>query len=300
MENSQAFESFEVLDYNALLRLDGKRFVVIGAGQGIGREVCHALHDVGAQVLCVDLDQNRARMVADEVAGIAWSGDVTDRDQVEALFQVVAQEFGNLDGVVDIVGLATYRPILQTTDEEWNAQHNIVLRHVLLCIQAATPHLISSGGGTMTFVASIAGFQSAANHAAYGAAKAGLMSLVRSAAEELGEFGIRVNAIAPGLTATPRLLASSAFKAMRAANETTTPLGRIGSPSDIASGLLYFSLPLSRHVTGQVLVIDGGQNQTMAVSMPWDVEEPPWAGTGTADLSTNHQPESANEGYDND
>ena len=193
--------------YPDLLRLDGRGAVVIGAGQGIGRQAAHALASAGARVVCVDLEPERAHDVAEEVGGIPWVGDARDRPSVERMAADATAALGRVDSVVDIVGMSRYETLLDTDDESWAWHHDTVLRHAWLAIQAFGRPMAESGGGTVAIVASVSGLTGAPLHAAYGAAKAGLMSLVRSAAVELGPAGIRVNAVAPGVVATPRVAA---------------------------------------------------------------------------------------------
>ena len=179
-----------VPDYPSLVRLDGRRFVVIGAGQGIGRQATHALATCGARVVCVDREADLAKEIAEEVDGIPWVGDVIDRAEVERLFTEAPAQLGGLDGVVDIVGMAQYGDLLDIDDELWQWHQDICIRHVFLTMQLGGRVLRDGGGGTMAFVASISGMWAAPQHAAYGAAKAGVISLVRSAAEELGPSNI--------------------------------------------------------------------------------------------------------------
>ncbi len=246
-----------VPDYPARLRLDGRRFVVLGAGQGIGRQSAHALASVGARVACVDLDADRAREVAAEVDGIAVTGDATVRADAQRIFTDAASVLGGLDGVVDIIGMARYAGLLDVADEEWDWHFDIVLRHAYLAVQLGGQLLAAGTGGVMAFVASVSGLTSAPQHSAYGAAKAGLMALVRSAAVELGPAGIRVNAVAPGVVWTPRVSAYLG-DAGRERNEANTPLRRVAQPSDIASALLFLCSDLAGYVSGQTLVVDGG------------------------------------------
>jgi NAD(P)-dependent dehydrogenase (short-subunit alcohol dehydrogenase family) len=246
-----------VPDYPGRLRLDGRGFVCLGAGQGIGRQATHALAAVGANVFCVDLEADRAERVASEVGGVAWSCDITDRAASASLFAEAETALGAVHGVVDIVGMAQYAPLLDTDDAGWAWHHDIVLRHAWLALQHATPALRRAGGGSFAFVASVSGLTGAPMHAAYGAAKAGLMALVRSAAVELGPSGIRVNAVAPGVVWTPRV---SGFlgEPGRRTNAANTPLRRVALPADIAAALLYLSSDLASYVNGHVLVVDGG------------------------------------------
>ncbi|PHV64888.1 SDR family NAD(P)-dependent oxidoreductase [Williamsia muralis] len=259
-----------VPDFSRMLRLDETVQVVLGAGLGIGRQTAHALSSVGARVVCVDVDADRAKTVAAEVDGIPWAGDLTSRDDVADLFRFVADECGRLDGVVDIVGGARYKAMIELTDDDWTFHHNVVLRHAYLTLQYAAEYWRASGtGGTVTFVASVAGLTSAPMTAAYGAHKAALMSLVRTAAVELGPEGIRVNAVAPGVVRTPRAQANPKWTDdLLESNIEKTPLRRLAVPADVAAGALFFSTPMSGHVTGQTLIVDGGNTIVYNVDTP--------------------------------
>jgi len=244
-----------VPDYPGLLRLDGRRFVVVGAGQGIGRQTAHALASVGAQVVCVDAEPARAEAVAAEVRGVPWSGDVRERAAVERMIA----DAGSIDGIVDIVGMARFAELVDVTDEDWTWSFDVVLRHAFLIAQLGG-RAMADRGGVMAFVASVSALTSAPRHAAYGAAKAGLVSLVRTAAVELGPRRVRVNAVAPGVVWTPRVSASLGEDG-RARNAANAPLRRVASPAEIAAVILFLVSDLSSYVTGQTIVVDGGVGQ---------------------------------------
>ena len=268
-ETALQFDDSEVADYAAMSRLDGKTFAVIGGGNGIGRQVAHALTGAGAKVVVVDLSAERAAAVAAEVGGTSWSGDVTNRDDVIALFETIREAGNGLHGVVDIVGMSRYKRLTELTDDDWLWHDKIVFRHAYLVLQYGSPLMSESGGGPITFVASVNGIGSSANLAAYGAAKAALISLVKSAAVELGPQGVRVNAIAPGMVRTPRSVANSAWtEELLAINIGNTPVRQLAQPSDVAGSLLMMSLPLARHITGQTVVVDGGLSTAVGVVTP--------------------------------
>ena len=250
-----------VPNYEALLRLDGRGFVVVGAGQGIGRQTAHALARVGARVVCVDVEAARAEAVAAEVGGIAWAGDVRERAVVERLIaDATAALGGRLHGLVDIVGEARVGDLVALSDDDWRWSFDIVLGHAFLLAQLGGRALAGAGGGVMVFVASVSALTSAPHHGAYGAAKAGLLSLVRTAAVELGPRGVRVNAVAPGAVWTPRVSATLG-EAGRARNSANAPLGRVAEPADIAGAILFLASDLAGYVTGHTLVVDGGVGQ---------------------------------------
>jgi len=251
----------EVPQYLEGLRLEGQRFVVLGAGQGMGRQASHALAQAGARLVCVDKDADLADDVAKEVAGIPASGDMTCRDDVQQIFDTVVDAdrgLGGLDGVVDIIGMARWLSVLDCPDEDFDWQLDMNLRHAYLAMQCAGRVLRNAGkGGNLVFVASVSGRTGAPMHGPYGAAKAGLMALVQTAAVEMAPYGIRVNAVAPGPILTPRMEIAMSDE-LRDANADNVPLGRMGRPADIAGALLFLVSDLASFVTGQTLVVDGG------------------------------------------
>jgi NAD(P)-dependent dehydrogenase (short-subunit alcohol dehydrogenase family) len=260
-------DNTEVPDYPSRLRLDNKGFVLIGAGQGIGRQAAHALASVGARVFCVDLDPDLAGDIATEVDGIPWSGNAIERADSARLFADAGSALGKIDGLIDIVGMARYASLIDIDDDNWNWHHDIVLRHAYLAMQLGGRAMTATGGGVMVFVASVSGITSAPLHAAYGAAKAGLMGLVKSAAVELGPANIRVNAVAPGVVWTPRVSGYLGDKG-KETNSANAPLRRVALPADIASALLFLASDLAGYITGQTLVVDGG----VGVKFPYPMD----------------------------
>lgn len=244
-----------VPDYTGLLRLDGRRFVVVGAGQGIGRQSAHALASLGARLVCVDNREDLAAEIAEEVGGVPCVADATKREDAQTAIDLAVSELGGLDGLVDIVGMARYLDAVETSDEDWEWTFDVVLRHAFVFSQAAAKQM--KDGGAMVFVASVSGITSAPRHAAYGAAKAGLMSWVRSLAVELGPQKIRVNAVAPGVVWTPRISQFLGEKGRKLQSDNA-PLGRVAEPRDIAAAIAFLASDLADYVTGQTLVVDGG------------------------------------------
>jgi NAD(P)-dependent dehydrogenase (short-subunit alcohol dehydrogenase family) len=164
---------------------------------------------------------------------------------------------GAVSGIVDIVGIARIKPLAAFDDAAWGEQFDQVLRHAFLTLQIGAAALREAGGGTITFVGSMAGLRAVREQVAYGTAKAALHHLVRSAASELARDRIRVNAVAPGFIRTPRLeqiLAADQWQLI----EQAIPLARAAQPHEIAAPLLFLASELSSHITGQVLAVDGG------------------------------------------
>jgi NAD(P)-dependent dehydrogenase (short-subunit alcohol dehydrogenase family) len=246
-------------DHLAAARLDGKAFVILGAGGGgIGTATCEAFAAAGAKLLCVDRNPANAEEIAAATNGVPYTANVTDRSEMEVLFAKADELFGDgFAGLVDIVGLARTGKIVSWDDDAIRLQDDIVYRHALLAIQIAAPILKRNGGGTMAFVSSMSSERVTTNQAIYGIAKAALDHLVRTAAVELGPDGIRVNAVSPGFVRTPRLIDAfpqSIWDGISAVN----PLRRCAEPEDIAKSLLFLSSDLSSYVNGNVMRLDGG------------------------------------------
>lgn len=258
-------DSAAIPSYRDFLSLHGRGFIVLGAGDGMGRQTCHALAQAGAKVLCVDRDPELAQGVAREVSGIAVSADVTVRADMERVFQLAAEAFGrSLRGVVDIVGVAQIGALTDIADDDWDRQFDIVLRHAYLTIQLGGAALATRGGGSMVFVGSISGLVSVARQAAYGTAKAALHHLVRCSAHELGPRGVRVNAVAPGFVRTPRLLNRLSESFWDTVSEVN-PLRRVAIPADVASAILFLCSDLAGYVTANILTLDGGTSSVAAL-----------------------------------
>jgi NAD(P)-dependent dehydrogenase (short-subunit alcohol dehydrogenase family) len=253
-----------VPDYLSLLRLDGRGFVVLGAGQGIGEQTAHALAQAGARVLCVDRDEGLATRIAEATGGKACAAEVTSRAEMQRIFAEARSAFGRIHGVVDIIGVAGIKPLSQTDDEAWDRQFDIVLRHAYLALQIGGELMAADGGGSLTFVGSMSGNLAVPNQTAYGVSKAALHHLVRCAGAEYGPHGVRVNAVAPGYVRTPRLNGRLDDAAWQAIGKTV-PLGRAATPAEIAGPLLFLSSDLGAHVTGAVLAVDGGVSVTTAL-----------------------------------
>lgn len=253
-----ATDESPVPNYLDLLRLDGRNYVVVGAGQGMGRQTCHALAQAGAaKIVCVDIEPDRADGIASEVGiGVPWSGDVTKRADAQRLGAFAEEQLGRIHGFVDIVGMARWASVLEVDDENWDWSHDMNVRHAFLVSQELGRRMVTTGGGTMVFIASVSGLSAAPMHAAYGAAKAGLMAYVQTLAVELGPMGVRANAVAPGVILTPRMDAVYTDE-QRAANEAVVPLERMGRPADIAGAALFLTSDLSSFISGRTIVVDG-------------------------------------------
>jgi NAD(P)-dependent dehydrogenase (short-subunit alcohol dehydrogenase family) len=249
-----------------MLDVSGRNLIVVGAGQGMGRQTSHALAQCGATVVCVDIIPERAKEVAAEMGGIPWVGDATDEsDIVRLVGEAVDACGGPLHGLVDIVGGSGYVSLIDADQAFWDSQFELNFKHAHLVARHVGRHMVDAGtNGSMVFIASVNGLTASSVHGPYGAAKAALVSLVRTAAQEFGPHGIRVNAIAPGSILTPRVTAMIDEATKREAAELA-PLGRMGVPSDIASVALFLTSDLAAYITGQTLPVDGG----VMIRDPW-------------------------------
>ncbi|MEM7409816.1 MAG: SDR family oxidoreductase [Myxococcota bacterium] len=240
----------------------GRGAVVVGGGQGIGRAAAHALVAAGAEVCVVDAEAERAEAVRDELAAQTDRAhcavaDVTDADQVERVLTSAAGSLERFDALINIVGGASWGSLLELDDATWEADFALNLKQHWYVSRCAARHWIGTEtAGALCAVGSISGAFSSARHAAYGAAKAGLQSLVRSAAEEWWPHGIRVNSVVPGAVRTPRIEAAWADGTIPAPTPET--LSRMALPEDIAHAALFLVSGLAGRITGQSLVVDGG------------------------------------------
>lgn len=254
------------------LGLEGKRALVAGSGPGLGRSCALGLAEAGAAVTCVDFDGDRAAAVANEIrsqGGRAKSTQADLRRSAEAERAVAesVEEFGGLDAVVDVIGEIRWGQVVDLSDDDWDYSLDSVLRHVFNLGRAAGRQLVAQGrGGSIVAVSSVSGLASAPFHAPYGAAKAGIMSLTRSLAIELAPNGIRVNSVAPGAIATPRVVERlRAQEPTMNTRRSRAPLGRMGETDEIAKVVVFLSSALASYVSGQTIVVDGGATAQFAM-----------------------------------
>ncbi len=242
----------------------GKTVLVTGGGVGIGRAAAEAFRDAGARVAIIEIDEQRAADAQSALGpdALVVVGDVTDPSAVADLSQKVDAAFGGLDVLVNNVGdfLMLAKPFEQLTDEEVGQLYMTNLGQVFSVTKAMIPLLRKKGAGSsIVCVSSIEGFRGIPNCAVYAACKAGLTGFTKSLALELGPEGIRINLIAPETTDTPQVPVSLMIpEEHREHIPSWIPLGRFGTPQDMASGILFLASPHAAWITGTALHIDGG------------------------------------------
>lgn len=246
----------------SLLGLEGKKALIVGGGRGMGETSALLLAQAGCDIAVLDNELERAELVSDAVRalgrkGIPIKADILDEASVKQAVADVESALGGLDILVTIVGQALFKPLLDVSLEEWDYDQSRNLRYFFVVGRAVAASMIDRGvPGSLICIGSVDGLQGAPSHGPYGAAKAGLMHLVKSMATEWGRNGIRANAIAPGSITTPRLPETPASRA--AMEQSVLPIGRAGTTRDVAGAVVFLASGLSEYVTGHTLLVDGG------------------------------------------
>ncbi|EME15310.1 SDR family NAD(P)-dependent oxidoreductase [Rhodococcus triatomae] len=240
--------------------VSGRIAVVIGGASGIGWASAQLLAAEGATVVIADIDADQAAARAGELGGTARSVrvDVTDEESVRALFEGTAADLGSVEITLNCAGVNLPGMITELDAASWQRTLDLCLTGAFYVIKHSAR--VMGAGAAITSIASLNARQPAAGFAGYCAAKAGLAMLTQVAALELGERGVRVNAISPGLVETPLVTGLTSIPAIQDDFTDNTPLGRNGQPSDVAQAVLYLSSDASSWVTGEVLDINGGSH----------------------------------------
>ncbi len=247
-------------------RLKGKVAVVTGGASGMGQATVLRFLEEGAKVVIGDLNPESGEATLEAIKSRGWADkavfqvtDVAEEADVKALVACATDKFGRLDCMFNNAGIGgAIGPILETSVEDWDFSMAVLLRSVFLGMKHGGRVLKDQGeGGTIISTASIAGLAGGGGPHAYSAAKAGVVNLTASVANEMANWSVRVNVIAPGAIVTPLLHSGHAARSEARAKQMT-PWSRLGSGDDIAAAALFLASDESEFVTGQTLVVDGG------------------------------------------
>jgi acetoin reductase-like protein len=250
-------------------RFEGKVALVTGGARGIGYAIARRLADEGAAVAVLSLHAESASEAAVAVGGLALTGDVAVEEDIERAVRETVEAFGRLDVMVNNAATIAIGPIVETTVETWDRLMATNLRGVFLGCRAAARQMIAQGdGGRIVNASSGAGRRGDADIGAYAASKFGVIGLTQSLAVELAPHGITVNAYCPGhVTSTPMWDEIDAAATARSGQprgaakrsaEAEPPLGRAGTPEEVAAAVAYLASDDAGFVTGESLVVDGG------------------------------------------
>jgi NAD(P)-dependent dehydrogenase (short-subunit alcohol dehydrogenase family) len=244
--------------------LTGKVAIVTGASRGIGEAIARMFAQAGAKVVVASRKIEDLQAVADDIkaAGgeaIAVACHTGKREQVQALVQRAVDEWGRVDIAVNNAATNPhFGPILNSDEAQWDKTYEVNVKGYFWLAQASAPHMERAGGGSIINVASVAGLNPATAMGIYSVSKAAVIALTKQLAQELGPANIRVNALAPGLIKTKFSSALWGNEDISGKITGGTPLGRIGTPEEVAAAALYLAADESAFTTGTVMTMDGG------------------------------------------
>ena len=245
-------------------RLEDKIAIVTGGGSGIGRAICSRFLQEGARVVIADRNQAGAVETQQLIGGTEETSaviacDVSHTGQIQSLISETVSRFGRLDVLVNGAAILIRTPPLAEVDEfDWDLTMDTNLKGLFLCCKYAIPAMVSGGGGAIINIASVAGIRGIGYSVPYAVSKAGVMHLTTVAASQYTSQGIRVNCVAPGPVDTPQMRGSTASSQGFQTREQAHPMGRVGSPEEIANLILWLASDEASYVSGSTYLIDGG------------------------------------------
>ena len=241
------------------LRLEGRVALIIGAAQGIGKGVASRFREAGAKLVLADVDNVAGRATARDLDAEFVHTDISKLADAEAAVAHAVKAFGRLDVFVQNAGIFPWQLIEHTSPDDWDRVLGINLRGAFNAARAALPVMRGQNHGRMLFTSSITGpHVSAPGHGHYSASKSGINGFIRAAALEFAGYGITVNGVEPGNILT-EAIESQRGAAYIASMQAAIPLGRLGSPRDVANAFLFLASDEASYITGTTIVVDGGQ-----------------------------------------
>ena len=239
-------------------RLEGRVALVIGGAHGIGRAIAERFIEDGAAVIVADRTEDGAASA--EAVGAAYvTADISDAAEAEAAVAATIARHGRIDILVQNAGIYPWTLIENTTPEEWDAVMAVNLKGCFLAAKAALPAMKAQGSGRLLFTSSITGVHvTSPGHGHYSASKAGINGFIKAAALEFSGYGITVNGVEPGNILTEGMKAHRSESFIRSMAEAI-PLGRLGTPRDVANAFLFLASDDAAYITGTTIVVDGGQ-----------------------------------------
>ncbi|MGQ9473182.1 MAG: SDR family NAD(P)-dependent oxidoreductase [Candidatus Caldatribacteriaceae bacterium] len=242
------------------MHLKDKVVIVTGGGQGLGEAFAKGCAREGAKVIIIDVNEETGKKVERGIGENAMfiPTDVSSRAQVDAMVGEVMKRFGRIDVLINNAGIHSGGKFWEETAETWQRIFEVNVMGVVFPSQAVVPIMMKQGKGKIINVSSKAAVVGEPLHAAYSASKGAVLSLTRAMAAELGQYGIRVNALCPGTTLTPLGKSAIADPELRKALESGIPLGRLGEPKDHIGSAVYLASDESDWMTGQMIIVDGG------------------------------------------
>ena len=249
-------------------RFDGRSALVTGAAQGMGRAIAERLVEEGASVVVFDVDAELAERTAAELGAVAVGGDVSRRQDVRRAVAACVERFGGIDVLVAQAGIGDLQPLLEIDDAAWDRMLGVNLTGVFYSVQEAAREMAARSGGAIVVTASTNAFYVEQHTSHYSATKGGVWTFVRNAALDLGQYGIRVNSVLPGIIDT-RLSAPLVHDPVAGPEYLKrVPLGRFGQPVEIANAVLFLASDDASYVTGEDLIVDGGATLGVVLEIP--------------------------------
>jgi 3-oxoacyl-[acyl-carrier protein] reductase len=251
---------------NPRFDLSGRTVIITGGGKGIGKVYAQEFAKAGARVVAADIDEAAAKAVAAElVAGgleaLGMGVDIADEQSVASMTKAAHDRFGAIDVLINNASMMSVLPRrswLEIPVDEWDRVMAVNLRGMFLCCRAVFPAMKAQQRGKIVNISSSRFFEGSPNRLHYTTSKAGVIGFTRALAREVGEFGVTVNAVAPGLTASDTQVSSTSGNYL-AARSSGRAIDRVQTPDDLVGAVMFLSSPASDFMTGQTLLVDGGK-----------------------------------------